>query len=89
MLTDDGLYSRVAAAARLGVHEFLIMPVSPKVLQERLLSVTLSPRPMVRAGSYYVPLPRRHSDLKDILNAAAAEPEAMVPGCGPEASEAY
>jgi CheY-like chemotaxis protein len=74
MLIDDGLYSTVVAATRLGVHEILIKPVSSKMLQDRLLSVALSPRPMVRAGSYYVPLPRRRADMKDILDAAAAEP---------------
>ncbi len=32
MLTDVGLHSRVTAAIRLGVHEFLVKPISPKTL---------------------------------------------------------
>ena len=59
MLTDDGLQSRVTAAIRLGVHEFLVKPISPKTLQQRLLGIILNPRPMVRAGKFYIPMPRR------------------------------
>jgi two-component system, chemotaxis family, chemotaxis protein CheY len=73
MLTDLGLRSRVHSAMKLGVHEFLVKPISPKTLHQRLLSILLNPRPMVRAGSYYVPLPRRRADLKDVLVAAAGE----------------
>ena len=73
MLTDLGLRSRVHAAIKLGVHEFLVKPISPKTLQQRLLGIILHPRPMVRAGTYYVPMPRRRSDLKDVLVAAASE----------------
>jgi two-component system chemotaxis response regulator CheY len=71
MLTDLGLRSRVHAAIRLGVHEFLVKPISPKTLQQRLLSLMLNPRPMVRAGSYYIPMPRRRADLKEVLTVAA------------------
>ena len=73
MLTDLGLRSRVHAAIRLGVHEFLVKPISPKTLQQRLLGILLAPRPMVRAGSYYIPMPRRRADMKDVLAAAASE----------------
>src|SRR5688572_28471502 len=45
MLTDLGLRSRVTAAIRLGVHEFLVKPISPKALQERLLGILFAPRP--------------------------------------------
>src|SRR5687767_10128606 len=68
MLIDDGLYSRVLDATRLGVHELLIKPVSAKALRQRLLSIALAPRPMVRAGTYYVPMPRRRADMKGILD---------------------
>ena len=70
MLTDLGLQSRVAAAMRLGVHEFLVKPISPKTLQQRLLGIILNPRPMVRAGKYYIPMPRRRVDLKEFIHAA-------------------
>lgn len=44
--------SRTTEAIRLGVNEFLVKPISPKTLQQRLLSILLDPRPMVRAGKY-------------------------------------
>ena len=71
MLTDRGLRSRVTAAVRLGVHEFLVKPISPKTLQQRLLGIVLKPRPMVRAGRYYIPMPRRRVDLKEFICDAA------------------
>ena len=46
-------------ALRLGAHELLLKPTSPKALQDRLLSVMLTPRKMVRIGNAYVPEPRR------------------------------
>jgi response regulator of citrate/malate metabolism len=36
---------------RLGVHEFLLKPISPKMLQDRLLSILVEPRPMVQIGN--------------------------------------
>ena len=73
------MQSRVAAAIRLGVHEFLVKPVSPKTLQQRLIGMILNPRPMVRAGKYYIPLPRRKVDMNEfILAAAAPEPVSLA-----------
>jgi len=70
MLTDVGLQSRVTTAMRLGVHEFLVKPISPKTLQQRLLGLILNPRPMVRAGKFYIPMPRRRVDLNEFIQAA-------------------
>ena len=70
MLTDCGKRSRVHTALRLGVHEFLVKPISPKTLQQRLIGILFNPRPMVRAGRYYIPLPRRRIDLKELISAA-------------------
>ncbi len=67
MLTDLGLESRVNAAMRLGVHEFLVKPISPKTLQQRLFGIVAKPRAMVRAGNFYIPMPRRHRDLQEII----------------------
>jgi response regulator of citrate/malate metabolism len=39
------------ANMRLGVHEFLLKPISPKMLQDRLLSILVEPRPMVQIGN--------------------------------------
>jgi two-component system chemotaxis response regulator CheY len=58
MLTGHGGHSRVIEAMRLGVHEFLVKPVSGKALYERLASVLLNPRPMVKRGDYHDPAPR-------------------------------
>lgn len=70
MLTDIGKRSRVHTALRLGVHELLIKPISPKTLQQRVLGLLLKPRPMIRAGRYYIPMPRRRPDLAELISAA-------------------
>lgn len=59
MLTKDAKRVDVMEALRLGAHEHLVKPTSPKALRDRLLSVVANPRPMVRIGEYYVPRPRR------------------------------
>jgi CheY-like chemotaxis protein len=70
MLTDIGLQSRVQTAIRVGVHEFLVKPISPKTLQQRLLGIVLNPRPMVHAGKYYIPMPRRRVEMQEFFYAA-------------------
>ena len=69
MLTDIGKYSRVHTAMRIGVHELLVKPISPKTLQQRLIGLMVKPRPMIRAGSYYIPMPRRRPDLAELISA--------------------
>ena len=59
MLTTRAQRSSVVQALRAGVHEFLIKPTSPKALRDRLTSIAIKPRPMVKIGDYYVPEPRR------------------------------
>ena len=59
MLTSRGHRSTVLQALRAGVHEFLVKPTSPKALRDRLTSIAIKPRPMVKIGDYYVPEPRR------------------------------
>jgi two-component system, chemotaxis family, chemotaxis protein CheY len=70
MLTDIGKRSRVHTALQLGVHELLVKPISPKILQQRLIGIMLKPRPMIRAGRYYIPMPRRRPDLVELIKAA-------------------
>ncbi len=72
MLTDLGKRSRVHTALRLGVHELLVKPISPKILQQRLVGLIVKPRPMIRAGRYYIPMPRRRPDLAELIAAATA-----------------
>src|SRR5215467_5532951 len=64
MLTAHGERSRVLEAVRLGVHEFLLKPVSGNALQARIVSVLAKPRPMVRRGNYYGPEPRKIASYK-------------------------
>jgi two-component system chemotaxis response regulator CheY len=54
-------------ALRLGAHELLLKPTSPKALQDRLLSVMLNPRKMVQIGKHYVPQPRRVRSAKRVV----------------------
>ncbi len=70
MISDTGQRSRVIGAIKLGVHELLVRPISPKALQQRLLGILLHPRPMVQAGRYYIPLPRRCVDHEELTAAA-------------------
>lgn len=62
MVTDRGTRSRVQELIRLGAHELLVKPMSPKALQQRLVNIFLAQRPMVRSGKYYIPQPRRQVD---------------------------
>ena len=64
MLTGHGERSRVMEAVRLGVHEFLLKPVSSSALQARMLSVLTKPRAMVKRGTYYGPEPRKLASYK-------------------------
>jgi two-component system chemotaxis response regulator CheY len=50
MLTGHGDQSRVIEAMRLGVHEFLVKPVSGEALRQRLTSVLRNPRSAARRG---------------------------------------
>ena len=59
MLTGHGERWRVVEAVKLGVNEFLTKPVSAKSLYDRLVAITLQPRPIVQLGDYYGPEPRK------------------------------
>jgi two-component system, chemotaxis family, chemotaxis protein CheY len=58
MLTGHGYRSLVLEALRSGAHEFLVKPTSPKALHDRLMSILVKPRPMLKVGGHYVPEPR-------------------------------
>jgi two-component system, chemotaxis family, chemotaxis protein CheY len=58
MLTGHGGQSRVIEAMRLGVHEFLLKPVSEHALRERLASVLVHPMAQRRDDHAAAP-PRR------------------------------
>ena len=64
MLSGRGERSHVLEAVRLGVHEFLLKPVSSDALFARIASVFSKPRPMVHRGDYYGPEPRQLAAYK-------------------------
>jgi len=59
MLSAHGERWRVIEAVKLGVNEYLVKPVSAKALYDRLVSITMQPRPAVQLGDYYGPQPRK------------------------------
>ena len=67
MVMQSAQRHEVIEALRLGAHELLVKPTSPKALLDRLLSVMLNPRKMVRIGKYYVPQPRRVHSAKRVV----------------------
>lgn len=71
MLVPSASRSQVSEALKLGVHEFLLKPTSPRALRDRLLSIVLKPRQMVQVGKLYVPEPRG-SGPGDVGDATAA-----------------
>jgi two-component system chemotaxis response regulator CheY len=68
MLVGQGEQSLAIKAMRLGVHAFLVKPVSRQALYERLASVMRNPRPMRRrAKSVGSRTPQRHPpDFQDL-----------------------
>jgi two-component system chemotaxis response regulator CheY len=59
VLSAHGERWRVVEAVRLGVHEYLVKPVSAKALYDRLAAIVSQPRPVVQLGDYYGPVPRK------------------------------
>jgi two-component system chemotaxis response regulator CheY len=70
MLTGRGQRAYVTEALRAGAHEFLIKPTSPKALHDRLVSILVKPRKMMKLGSYYVPQPRRMPTARELMGTA-------------------
>jgi len=66
MLTHRAERSAVVQAIQAGVHEFLVKPTSPKALRDRLTSIAVNPRPMVKIGDSYIPEPRRQAPSFDV-----------------------
>lgn len=65
LLTGHAERWRVIEAARFGVHEYVLKPVSTKALLDRLAAVLIKPRKMVRLNNYYGPEPRKLVVLSD------------------------
>ena len=73
LLTGHGDRWRVIEAARFGVHEYLLKPVSTKSLQDRIVAIIGRPRPTVKLDGYYGPLPRRLVVMNDPTGGSADE----------------
>jgi CheY-like chemotaxis protein len=79
MLSGHGERWRVVEAVRLGVNEYLVKPVSAKALYDRLVTITLQPRPTVKLGDYYGPEPRKlANDAVEDGNLASSLSEPVV-----------
>lgn len=80
MLSGHGERWRVVEAVRLGVHEYLVKPVSAKALYDRLVAIVMQPRPVVQLGDYYGPEPRKlMTEALDEPPAIALPPEGAAP----------
>lgn len=76
MLTGRTQRTCVMRALRAGVNEFLVKPTSPQALRDRLTSIMLKPRQMVKLGDFYVPQPRRLLDGSAVAESARAAAQA-------------
>jgi CheY-like chemotaxis protein len=59
LLTSQTQYAKIVAARDSGVTEIVAKPISPKLLQDRIIYVFQQPRPFVEAASYVGPSRRR------------------------------
>ena len=64
MLTAHGEKSRVVRAVQLGVHEYLVKPVSSQARLAQIVVVLAKLRPIVQIGKNYGPEPRKISTYK-------------------------
>lgn len=60
MITGYASPEILGAARQAGVNEFLVKPISPTDLYNRMISVIFHPRPFVRTANYFGPDRRRH-----------------------------
>jgi two-component system chemotaxis response regulator CheY len=65
LLTGHADRWRVIEAARFGIHEYLLKPVSTKALCERIAAVLANPRQMIHVDGYYGPAPRKPAVLPE------------------------
>jgi DNA-binding response OmpR family regulator len=61
MLSAFTEMSKIVAARDAGINEFLVKPVSPKSLYQRIVAIIEKPRPFVRTSSFFGPCRRRQS----------------------------
>ena len=61
MVTGHSEPERVKAARDAGITEFLVKPVSPRSVVQRLVAIIEHPRPFVRTPTYFGPDRRRQN----------------------------
>jgi two-component system, chemotaxis family, chemotaxis protein CheY len=59
MMTGHSEKVRVYEARDAGVNEFVVKPITPKAILDRIQSVIFHPRPYVKTGGYFGPDRRR------------------------------
>ena len=62
MLTGHANWRRVREARDAGVTEFMVKPISPRILLERIEALIRRPRPFVVAEGFTGPCRRRRAD---------------------------
>lgn len=62
MLTFDAPRRNVTESRDTGATEFLVKPISPNTLRERILAVLHKPRDFVQSATYFGPDRRRRRD---------------------------
>ena len=63
MMTGHAERARVTEARDAGVTEFMVKPITPRALLQRVQAVILHPRPFVRTDSYFGPCRRRKDSV--------------------------
>ena len=61
MMTGHSERTRVQEARDAGVTEFVVKPVTPKAMLDRIHAVIFHPRPFVKADDYFGPCRRRRT----------------------------
>jgi len=61
MISGHSSLSRVTEARDAGVNEFLVKPITPRALLERLESVVMKPRQFIRCRTFFGPDRRRRT----------------------------
>ena len=59
MMTGHSERTRVQEARDAGVTEFVVKPITPKAMLDRIHAVIFHPRPFVKADDYFGPCRRR------------------------------
>jgi len=62
MLTSHAEKARVHEARDAGVTEFIVKPVTPRAVVDRLNAVIFKPRPFIKCEDYHGPCRRRRQD---------------------------